>query len=81
MITTRKEMKEWLRVEAEKLKITHFWVQYLTGSEFAMIYSYMWILRHLELYEYKKGKNNVRCLARYKRSGIHSRNTEMKKKL
>ena len=62
MITSRKEMKEWLRAEAEKLKITHFWVQYLTGSEFAMIYSYMWILRHLELYEYKKGKNKLYLL-------------------
>lgn len=59
MITTRKEMKEWLCVEAEKLKIKHFWIQYLTGSEFARIYSYMWILRHLEYYAYRKKHNKL----------------------
>lgn len=59
MITSRKEMKEWLCVEAEKLKIKHFWIQYLTGSEFARIYSYMWILRHLEYYAYCKKHNKL----------------------
>lgn len=54
MITSGREMKECLRVEAQKLNIKYFWVQYLTGSEFAVIYSYMWILRHLELYMYKR---------------------------
>lgn len=57
MITSRNEMKEWLQIEANKLKVRHFWIQYFTGSEFAMIYSYMWILRHLEYYEYMKVKN------------------------
>lgn len=59
MIKSRRDMKEWLQVEAEKLNIRHFWTQYLTGSEFAVIYSYMWILRHLEYYEYRKTKNKI----------------------
>lgn len=52
MIKSHRQMKDWLRVEAEKLNVRHFWLQYLTGSEFAMIYSYMWILRHLEWHLY-----------------------------
>ena len=62
MITSRKQMKEWLRIEAEKLKIRHFWIQYLTGSEFAVIYSYMWILRHLEYYSHWKKSNRLYLL-------------------
>ena len=46
-------MRERLKVEAEKLKINHFWIQYLTGSEFACIYYYLWVLRHLEYYKSK----------------------------
>lgn len=55
MFSTYKEMKDCLRIEAGKLNIRLFWVQYLTGSEFAHIYSYMWVLRHLEYFmEVKK---------------------------
>lgn len=57
MISSRKQMKEYLRIEAEKLNVKHFWLQYITGSEFAMIYSYMWILRHFEYYISKRKAN------------------------
>ena len=57
MITSKRQMREWLRIEADNLNIRHFWIQYITGSEFAMIYSYMWILRHLEYYAYRKSRN------------------------
>lgn len=57
IITSHKQMKDWLRVEAEKLNVHHFWFQWLTGSEFACIYHYMWILRHLEWVMYKREHN------------------------
>ncbi len=57
MITTYKQMKDCLRIEADKLNIRHFWIQYLTDSEFAHIYSYMWVLRHLEYYKYLFSKH------------------------
>lgn len=56
MISSYQEMKTYLKVEKSKLKVKHFWLQFLTGSEFARIYYYMWVLRHLELLEYKKKK-------------------------
>lgn len=61
MITSRKEMHRYLRIEAQKLHITHFWIQWLTGSEFACIYYYMWVLRHLEYY-----RNRASCNALWK---------------
>lgn len=57
MITSRRQMKDWLAVEAEKLGIRHFWLQWLTGSEFACIYHYMWVLRHVELMEYRRSRH------------------------
>lgn len=59
MITSKKEMHEYLQCEAEKLNIKHFWLQYVSGSEFAIIYSYMWILRHLEFYTYKRQQSKI----------------------
>lgn len=57
MITSHKEMRHYLDIEAKKLNINHFWIQWLTGSEFACIYNYMWVLRHLEYYT-NKAKTN-----------------------
>ncbi len=59
MITSRKEMKRWLAVEAGKLNVNHFWLQWLTGSEFACIYHYMWVLRHLELMMYRRCRHRL----------------------
>ncbi len=59
MFTSHKEMKECLCIEADKLKIRHFWAQYLSNSEFAHIYSYMWVLRHLEYYGYLRAKHHI----------------------
>ena len=73
MITSHKQMKEYLSVEAEKLNIKHFWIQYLTGSEFATIYSYMWILRHLEYYMFKKEKSALYTLPYYLFYILHRR--------
>lgn len=58
MITCRKELKKYLAIEAAKLNIHHFWLQWLSGSEFACIYNYMWVLRHLE-YFMSKSKSNL----------------------
>ncbi len=59
MFTSHKEMKECLRIEADKLNIRHFWAQYLSNSEFAHIYTYMWALRHLEYYGYLRTKHRL----------------------
>ena len=59
MIESKKELKEWLDIDKNNLNIRHFWIQYLTGSEFAVIYSYMWILRHLEYYISRKDSNKL----------------------
>lgn len=57
-------MRRCLDIEAEKLNIRHFWVQWLTGSEFACIYHYMWVLRHLELYMSRSRSNSLWHLPR-----------------
>jgi serine O-acetyltransferase len=62
MIKTYKELKDYLNIEAKKLNIKYFIIQYLTGSEFARIYHFMWVLRHLELFSYKKQSSKLYLL-------------------
>ena len=59
MINSRKELKKYLAIEAAKLNIHHFWLQWLSGSEFACIYNYMWVLRHLEYFMSKSQSSKI----------------------
>lgn len=53
MISTKSELKECLKLEAQLHGIKHFWRQYISGDEYARIYSFLWVIRHLEYYKYR----------------------------